>query len=333
MTGPPDLLLYGLYGAIFLAVLLAVDGVQRLVAGRRAWRATVARRMGRLESSPVAAADDPTPRLRRAHMGVWPVGGVARWIDRLVRQAGLEPGPGPVLAGLAGGMLAAVLAVAALVAGAGRDGLGAGALALTAGAAFAAGAGAPLLYLRRRAAARLRAFEAQLPDALDLIARGLRAGHPVNVAMASVAREYADPLGGEFAAVVDEMTYGLDLREALANLARRVDVPDLRYVVVAIGIQHETGGNLAQVLHGLTSIMRARMRLHAKVRALTAEARLSGKMLAAMPLLFAGLVLAGNPDFYAGVVDDPLFMPILGGAFALEVAGILIMRRLTRLRM
>src|SRR3546814_582863 len=151
--------------------------------------------------------------------------------------------------------------------------------------------------------------------------RSLRAGHPINAAMALVAREMSDPMGTEFGIMVDEMTYGLEMDEALENLSDRVQVEDFNYVVMSIGIQRETGGNLAGVLAGLSHVIRERARMFLKVRALSSEGRISALVLCILPFAASGFIYIGNPSYYTKVVDDPLFMPGLGISFIALLLG------------
>ena len=197
---------------------------------------------------------------------------------------------------------------------------------------FGVGVAGPIIVVKIKKAKRLKLFAEQLPDALDIMVRSLQAGHPVSAAMTLVTKEMPDPIGTEFGIAVDEMTYGLELREALANLGDRVDVEDYQYVVVSINIQHETGGNLAEVLHGLSTVIRARFRMFKKIRAISAEGRLSAKILAIMPFGFAAFTYMSKPDYYLKAIDDPLFWPLVGVALALELAGILIMYKLVNFR-
>ena len=320
MTGDPQVLLYGVYGSAFLAVVLLVCGLAAWDAARRARRAARLRRLG---AAPVPGAE--RERLRRAG----PALGLGRSLARLAEAA--APETGRRLAALVMGM-----AVLALV------GLGTAAvmlrslpwpsLALAVPLVLALLAVSVLAALRVLAARRRRRFAAQLPDALDAMVRSLRAGHPVSGAMAMVRRELSDPIAAEFGRAIDEMTYGLELRQALARMAARVDVAELRFVVASVSLQHETGGNLAELLQGLADLMRARSRVARKVRAYTAEARLSARFLAIMPVVFVGLVLAANPEVYGEAARDPLFWPVLLGAGALQVLGILVMGRMARVR-
>jgi tight adherence protein B len=134
-----------------------------------------------------------------------------------------------------------------------------------------------------KAQRRRRRLHEQLPDALNLIIRSLKAGHPVSVTVGTVAQEMSDPIGSEFGLAVDEMTYGLPLHEAFDNMARRVRVDDLNFVAVAIQIQHQVGGNLAGVLSNIEAVVRERFHMLAKVRAISAEGRMSGWVIGAMP--------------------------------------------------
>lgn len=310
---------------VFASVLLLVVGAHRLYVDGTAGRRTAIRRLQSLVDRSVPR--DSTETLRRkphdrisllARFDGWLV-----WLERLVGDAGFSVSVRRVL-WLMGSITGFIFAGAMTAV----NGIGPAGVAAMALAAVGVGVGttiAVLVYLRARRIAR---FSAQLPEALDIMARSLRAGHPVGAALGMVAREMPEPIGVEFGLAVDEMTYGLDLREALANLAQRMTVPELQYLAIAIGIQHETGGNLAEVLQGLNAVIRARLRMLKKIRALSAEGRLSSHVLAALPLVFAGIVFVSRPDFYLSAIDDPLFFPIVGAALGLELAGIYIMHRL-----
>ncbi len=313
-----------LSAAVFGAVLLLVAGLYSLYVDGTASRRAASRRLRALiDGAPRPSAAESLRRKRRDRIG--PLTRFDRsWarLDRLVHRAGITL-PLRRVALVMG--IVAVMTLVALTALAGGGSAGVAALALAA-AGFAVGAAAiGVAWRRARRTARLTA---QLPEALDIMVRSLRAGHPVSAAMSMVSRELGEPIGAEFGLAVSEMTYGLDLRDALANLADRVAVADLQYVTVAIKIQHETGGNLAEVLHGLSTVIRARLRMRKTIRSLSAEARLSARVLAVMPVAFAGLVYASRPEFYLSAVDDPLFAPIVAAAIGLELVGILVMRRL-----
>ena len=313
-----------LSAAVFGAVLLLVVGLHGLYVEGTAGRRAASRRLRSLNDGATRpSAAEILRRKPRDRIGL--LARFDRWLtrlDRLVRQAGITL-PLRRVASIMGIVAVTVLVALTALAGSGPIGVAVTALLAT---GFGIGViAAGVAWLRARRMARLTA---QLPEALDIMVRSLRVGHPVSAAMSMVSRELGEPIGSEVGLAVSEMTYGLDLRDALANLADRVAVPDLRYVTVAIKIQHETGGNLAEVLHGLSTVIRARLRMHKTIRALSAEGRLSARVLAIMPLVFAGLVYASRPDFYLSAVDDPLFFPIVGAAIGLELVGILAMRRL-----
>lgn len=179
---------------------------------------------------------------------------------------------------------------------------------------------------------RTKAIEARLPEALDIMVRALRAGHPISSAMAMARTDLTGPIAEEFGRAVDEMTFGLSLREALGNMVQRAQVPQMRFVAATIVLQSETGGNLAEILQSVADLMRARQRMQRKVRAHSAEARLSAKFLAVMPVAFVGLVLFANTDVYRSAAQDPIFWPVMLGAATLQVVGIVVIHRLARIR-
>ncbi len=190
----------------------------------------------------------------------------------------------------------------------------------------------PAWWLHRRGRARLIKLAGQLPDAIDMIVRSLRAGHPVASAISMVAREMPDPIGSEFGLVFDEMTYGLDLRAALDNLASRVPVQDLHYMIVAVRIQYGTGGNLAEVLAGLSRVIRDRHRMRTRIRALSAEGRMSATILSALPFVLAGLIFLMRPNYYFKAMEDPAFLPLIAmGLFGIAL-GIVAMHRIVNFR-
>lgn len=159
----------------------------------------------------------------------------------------------------------------------------------------------PWMYLRRRRAKKLALFGKQLPEAIDLITRSLKAGHPVPVAISMVAREMPDPIGSEFGMVADEVTYGSDLVTALMNLYARVGHPDLPLLVSSVSIQATTGGNLREILDGLSKVIRDRQKMKAKIRAISAEGRISAIFLTAMPVILFIVLMTLMPDYYGGI--------------------------------
>lgn len=188
------------------------------------------------------------------------------------------------------------------------------------------------IWLRNKAKKRISLFEEQLPDALDLMVRSLRVGHPINAAVSIVAHEMADPIGTEFGMIADEATYGMSVHEALDKLAARVPVPDLRFLAIAINIQATSGGNLAEILDGLSNVIRSRFKLFRKVKAITAEARWSGWFLSVFPVISLLLVQVVDPTYYDRVADHPLFMPGAILTFILLIANVIFMRILVDIK-
>ncbi|MCP8883586.1 type II secretion system F family protein [Devosia sp. XJ19-1] len=168
----------------------------------------------------------------------------------------------------------------------------------------------PLVMLRRARSARIRKFEKQLPDALDMIVRSLRAGHPTSVAVGLVAREMPDPIGTEFGIVFDEVSFGSQLETAIRKLAERVGFEGLQLLSVGVGIQAKTGGNLAEILGNLSATLRERHTLRLKVRSLASEGKMSAIMMSLFPLVMFGILLLIAPSYYGAVWDDPLVMPV-----------------------
>ncbi len=188
------------------------------------------------------------------------------------------------------------------------------------------------LWLRSKAKKRIALFEEQLPDALDLMVRSLRVGHPINAAVSIVAREMPDPIGTEFGLIADEATYGMNVNEALDRMAARVPVPDLRFLAIAVNIQAQSGGNLAEILDGLSKVIRSRFKLFRKVKAITAEARWSGWFLSVFPVVALLLVQVVQPDYYDRVSDHHLFVPGAILTFILLIANVIFMRILVDIK-
>jgi tight adherence protein B len=242
-------------------------------------------------------------------------------LDRWIEQAGLET-PASRLLGtsLAAGVLTLLAAFT----------LGAPTRVALAGTLLVAAL--PLLWLAWRRARRLAALRAQLPDAVDLMARSLRAGHALPAALQMVGEESPEPLAEEFRITHDELNFGLGLDEALRNLATRVPGDDMRFLIIAVLLQRETGGNLAQLLTNIAQLVRARMRLLGKVRVLAAEGKFSAWILALMPLVVGAMLTGINPTFMAALWRDPIGVKLIQMCLVLYTVGVLWITRLVRLR-
>jgi len=315
---------YILYTALFIGVLLFIEGIYYLIQDSRGGtQATVNRRLRMLASGESSA--DILRKLRRESekTGIQVIAQILPRFDRMITHAGLTI-PVTRMLTIMGG-LSLVVFVGLFV-------LKTFAVWLALVIAGVVGVGLPIMYLSRRKRLRLKRFGRQLPDALDLIVRSLRAGHPINSAMAMVATEMADPIGTEFGIVVDEMTYGLDLRGALHSLAKRVPQGDLQFMIVTIEIQQATGGDLSEVLAGLADVIRDRFRIFLKISSVSAEGRFSARLVSALPFLVGGAVMSMNPSYFMDVSDDPLFVPYFVVAFVWMMIGNFIMWRMVNFR-
>ncbi len=179
----------------------------------------------------------------------------------------------------------------------------------------------PVQVLKFKRGRRHKLFGVQLPEALELITRSLKAGHPVPVAIAMVSREMPDPIGTEFGVVADEVTYGSDLVAALHALFERVGHEDLPLFVTAVSIQSTSGGNLREILDGLAAVIRDRGKLRRKVRAISTEGRMSAYILTAVPMLLAAGIMVLMPQFYTEVWDEPMTWYLIGGSVAWLMLG------------
>lgn len=178
----------------------------------------------------------------------------------------------------------------------------------------------PRWYLKRRVNKRSLRFLNQFPDAIDMIVRSVRSGHPLNTALRMIAENMEEPVNDEFRQVVDEVSYGRSLPEALRRMAQRIDEPDLNFFVVVLSVQQETGGSLAEVLTNLSSIIRKRRQLRLKIRALTSEGRATSYVLGALPLIVFSGIYFTSPKYL-----DPLFNTFIGYCIAGSAAGLIVL--------
>jgi tight adherence protein B len=192
--------------------------------------------------------------------------------------------------------------------------------------------GAPAGYLYWLKTQRMAKLERQLPEALELISRALRAGHAFSVGLKLVGDEAADPIGGEFRRVFDEVSMGVALHEALQNMTARVDSVDIRFFVTSVLVQRETGGNLAEIVDGLAGLIRKRLELHLKVSALSAEGRFSGIILFSLPFIVTFLLHQINPEYIGLLFTDPLGQTLLMVGGSLMLTGAVIMKRLVAIQ-
>jgi tight adherence protein B len=198
-------------------------------------------------------------------------------------------------------------------------------MALLVGVALAS---LPFFYLSVLRARRFRHFEELLPEAIDLMSRALRAGHAISSAIEMVSEESSDPIASEFRRVFEEQNFGLPLREGMLNLTDRVPLPDVRFLVTAILVQKETGGNLAEVLDKTAAVIRDRFRLRGQLRVYTAQGRLTGWILAALPFgLFLALRIL-SPSYASILITDPVGRELIYAGLAMMAAGAYVIRRI-----
>ncbi|KAB0636602.1 type II secretion system F family protein [Burkholderia latens] len=190
----------------------------------------------------------------------------------------------------------------------------------------------PALYVMRHRTRRMRKLERQLPDICDMIARALRSGHSFTSAIGMVGEEFPDPMGGEFRVTFDEINYGVSLHDALVNLATRVPVQDLRYFVIAVLIQRETGGNLAELLDSISALIRERFKLFDKVRVLSAEGRLSAWILGLLPFGTGAVMALLNREFLSVLWTDPAGIKMVVAMLVSMAFGLFWICRIVRIR-
>lgn len=318
-----------IYVLAFIAVVLLVQSLSGVLFANRDRNQRVNRRLTMLGAG-MSREEVYRDLVRKP---VAPTGSGARLaelrdrVELYCRQAGVTLAPFHLLAIAGAG--AAVLWLVALSLASSKQGPGFlvnGAISMV--GACALSAMAVFLWVRRLRVRRLKQIEEQLPLALDIVNRAIRAGHPVVSAVQLAADELGDPIGSEFGLIVDETTYGMDFREALASFARRTGSPDAHFFAVSVSIQSETGGNLAEILEGLARVMRGRITLGKRVRALSSEGRASAMLLSVLPALMIGFQLLIHPKTYTDKFPDPIFWPVVTITGVIYGIGWLMVRRI-----
>jgi tight adherence protein B len=288
--------IYLFYLLIGLSAAMLAEGAYLLAYSKASYRKNINRRLKVMDNRP--DRESVLVQIRRER-GLTASGDYRLplvQLNRLMLQSGVSLGLGKLA------MLCGVLAVGGFVAamilhGSFAEGL----LAMP-----AAGILLPILALRIMRSARQKKFGAQFPDAIDIIVRSLRAGHPVPVAINMVAREMPDPIGSEFGIVTDEITYGADLETAMRSLNYRVGTDDLPLFVTAVAIQGSTGGNLGEILENLSKVIRERFKMRRKIKSLAAEGRASAMILSSLPIGMFLVVFFLVPDFYGSVWNESM---------------------------
>ncbi|WP_096785018.1 type II secretion system F family protein [Rhodobacter sp. CZR27] len=313
-----------IYILIFLAVLLLVEGIYLTVFGKSiSLNSRVSRRLALLEKN--QNREQVLEQLRKEMSQHMNAKGIPLYsvLASKAQKANIAFSP------------QALILVMVLLSGVAYLGLTIGtgaALPVRVVVAIAMGVGGVYVWVNNKAKKRMALIEEQLPDAVELMVRSLRVGHPFNSAIGIVAREVPDPLGTEFGMIADEAAYGRDIAECIRAFAERMESQDLRFLAVAVSIQQQSGGNLAEILEGLAKVIRARFKLFRRVKAITAEAKWSGTFLSAFPVLALVMISVLKPDYYDGVKETPLFVPaaLVVGVFL--VANVIFMKIMVNIK-
>src|SRR6056297_157848 len=308
-----------IYIGIFVGVVMLVNGVYLAAFGKTiSLNARVNRRMAMLEKG--TSREDVLAKLRKEmdqHKGSVRLPLYSLIADK-AQKANIAFTPGQLMMVMVGMTVVAFLLLTILT-----------------GASFpirllvsvGMGVGGIYFWVNSKAKKRMAMLDEQLPDAVELMVRSLRVGHPFISAINTVAKEISDPLASELGVIADEAAYGRDVAESIRAMAERLDSQDLRFLAVSVGIQQVSGGNLAQILQGLSLVIRARFKLFRKVKAITAEAKWSGTFLSIFPLLALVGINVMQPDYYDEVMQSPVFIP------ACAVVGVMLFLNMVFMRM
>ena len=313
-----------IYILIFLAVLLLVEGIYLTVFGKSiSLNNRVSRRLALLEKN--QNREQVLEQLRKEMSQHMNARGIPLYsiLASKAQKANIAFSP------------QALLGIMALLSGVAYFGLTVGTsagLPVRIAVAVAMGVGGVYVWVNGKAKKRMALIEEQLPDAVELMVRSLRVGHPFTSAVAIVAKEVADPLGTEFGVIADEAAYGRDVTESLKAFAERMDSQDLRFLAVAVTIQQQSGGNLAEILHGLAKVIRARFKLFRRVKAITAEAKWSGMFLSAFPIGALVMILTLKPDYFDEVKETSLFIPLALVVGVFLVVNVVFMRMMVNIK-
>jgi tight adherence protein B len=193
------------------------------------------------------------------------------------------------------------------------------------------GAMLPSMYVRRKRTKRLNAFEEFLPESIDLVGRALRAGHPLSAGFKMAADDGPEPVAGEFRRIFEEQRFGLPLQDSLLGMADRINLVDVRILVTAILIQREVGGNLAEILDNLSAVVRARFTIRRQVRVYTAQGRMTGYLLSALPLIIFAILYALNGKYMSILFTDPVGKILVGVALSMQLIGFLWIRKIIKI--
>lgn len=313
-----------IYIMIFVAVVVIVNGIYLIVFGKSiSLNSRVSRRLALLEKN--ANREQVLEQLRKEmnqHLNAKNIP-LYSMLAKKAQRANIAFSPQQLI------MIMAALSVFAFMM-----------LSVMTGAEFALrvvmgivmGVGGVFVWVNRTAKKRMSLLEEQLPDSIELMVRSLRVGHPFSTAIGIVAKEIPDPLGSEFGVIADEAAYGRDVSESLKAFAERMDSQDLRFLAVAVSIQQQSGGNLAEILEGLSKVVRARFKLFRRVRAITAEAKWSGMFLSGFPIAALLMINVVQPDYYDEVKTTSAYIPAALFVVTFLIINIIYMKVMTNIK-
>ncbi|WP_413719759.1 type II secretion system F family protein [Silicimonas sp. MF1-12-2] len=311
---------FAVYVGAVVGGLLILEGLRQLVSRRGRTEDIRSRRMKMISKG--ATTEEILailkPEEKRTFMNRLPLVGD---LPRVLRQAGITMSSGAFLTTCFAGFVAVVVIFSQLMV-----------LPTAVLVAFILCFFVPIMAVRLQRTQRVNDLIRQLPDALDMMARGLKVGHPLNASLAAVANEMPDPIGTEFGIVVDQVSYGDDLTDAFNEFADRINEEDLQYLATAIAIQHGTGGDLARILSVLSKVIRDRLTMRRKIKAISAEGRLSAAILSVVPvIIFVGLNVM-SPAYYGDIADEPGAKPLVFIVVTLVLVNAVILRKLVTFR-
>ncbi len=313
-----------IYGLIFVAVLVMVEGIYLTVFGKSiSLNNRVNRRLEMLEKG--RGREQVLEQLRKEmsqHMRSQKIPLYSLLAEK-AQKANIAFSPLQLIIVM---MLLSAVAFIGLTVGTGAG------MGVRVGVSIAMGVAGVYVWINNKATKRMKLIEEQLPDAVELMVRSLRVGHPFSSALNIVAKEVPDPLGTEMGMIADEAAYGRDVGEALKAMAERLDMQDMRFLAVAVTIQQTSGGNLAEILDGLAKVIRSRFKLFRRVNAITAEAKWSGKFLSGFPLLALIGINIAQPNYYDTVMGTPVFIPACLVVAGFLVANLVVMRMLVNIK-
>ena len=312
------------YIMIFVAVVVLVEGIYMLAFGKSIrMNNRLSRRMALLEKS--NDREQVLEQLRKEMNQHLKSRGIPLYtvLAKKAQRANIAFSPGQLVLLMFGATVIAFLGMSFAT--------NTGSL-VRAALSVAMGFGGVYFWVNSKAKKRMALLEEQLPEAVELMVRSLRVGHPLTSAIGIVAKEVADPLGTEFGVIADEAAYGRNVADSLKNFAERMDNQDIRFLSVAVNIQQSSGGNLAEILDGLSKVIRARFKLFRRVAAITAEAKWSGMFLSAFPVIALVLILIFKPNFYDDVMQTSAFVPACIFVAVFLVMNVVFMKVMTNIK-